>query len=463
MGQISSPNLTFTVTPPNGSPIDYTRYLVWSGGNQSMQITQNFGRQGDTATLVLADDWERLSQPRFYIPVLSQVKLTDNTINKVLFAGYATNVVQDVQGPTYNEWDLNCTDYTFLADNAIVQGTFIGYTVDQIVVALTTQANCGITAAQVKHGGFVAPGPQLASFVMPFGTLSDAWRKLATLASQVTPYGWYVDENKILHFYDATTAINSGVTFTMNPTQTGPTITTQGHWYYGNSFGYEVDGTSVKNKILVQGADQTFPHGKVPSSTPTDTFLGNGYQTSWALKYIVTGTPILHVGGKATTVDVVSAGGSSSATWQIVQNAIGTWFLTTTGSAPGSGTSLRVWYDYSVPVVAQAQDAASQSTYGLVLAEYINDSSLTTVPMALARAQRERTEYAFAVERPTFTTTEEWQGWVRAGETFTYVNAFIRDDQSSSWGVNDSFIAISNTISFVEGGYRQAQITGVRI
>jgi hypothetical protein len=88
---------------------------------------------------------------------------------------------------------------------------------------------------------------------------------------------------------------------------------------------------------------------------------------------------------------------------------------------------------------------------------------LTTLPAALARAQRERTEYAFVVERATFTSTEDFDGWVRAGETFVYINNFIRDVQHNSWGVNDTFICISSSVSFGAGGYRQAQITGVRI
>lgn len=462
MGQIASPNLTFLVTPPGGSATDYTSKLAWSGANQSMSVTQNFGRQGDTATFPLMDDWSGRATPNFHIPAFSTVKLTDNTLGKVLFAGIANNVVQDVQSPIFNEWDLNCTDYTFYADNAIVQGTFIGQTVDQIIVSLTAQANIGITAAKVSNGGFVAPGPQLASFVMPFGTLSDAWRKLATLAGQVTPYGWYVDENKALHFFDATTAVNSGATFTMVPTtQNGSS--TQGHWSYANSFAYEQDGSSVRNKILVQGSDQVFKHGNVTSTASTDTFVGNGFQTSWALKYIVTGSPALYVNGVSTSVTVVGAGSTSSASWQVVQNSIGTWFLTKTDGAPASGTVLKIWYDYNAPVVAFAQDQASITQYGVTLSEYINDTSLTTVPMALARAQRERTEYAFVVERATFTTTEDFSGWVRAGQTFVYINNFIYDVQNSSWGVNDTFLCISNSISFGPGGYRQAQITGVRI
>ena len=55
---------------------------------------------------------------------------------------------------------------------------------------LVLRAGCGITAQHVADGGYVAGGPLLASFVLNYTTLSDAWKRLATLAGQVTPYGW---------------------------------------------------------------------------------------------------------------------------------------------------------------------------------------------------------------------------------------------------------------------------------
>jgi hypothetical protein len=457
---VANPNLTFTVTPPGGSATVYTSKLAFTGASQQMTINQNFGRQGDTAVFPLVDEYS--TAPNFYIPVFSQVKLVDNAVGATLFAGIANDPVLYVDGPNRNEWNVQCTDYTFLADNAIVQGTFIGQTVDQIVVALTAQANVGITAARTASGGFVAPGPQLASFVLNYTTLSAAWRKLAQLAGQVTPYGWYVDENKALHFYDATTATSSGVTFTTSPTGTGGSLT-EGHMYADGNFGYEWDGASVRNRILVQGANQTVPYIST-SNPPTDTWAGNGVQNAWPLRYIVTGSPVLTVGGVSTSLTVVQAGATGTGTWQVIQDAIGKWSLITTGTPPGSGTVIKIWYNYQVPVVAQASDFTSQSTYGLVLSEYINDSSLTTVPMALSRAQRQRNEYSFAAERITFTTTEEWLGWVRSGQTCTIVNRFVPDAHNNyTTGISATFIVISNSVTFVKGGYRQASITAVRI
>lgn len=467
---VPTPNLSFTVTPPNGTTTDYTQYLAWGGATNQMTITQNFGRQGDTATFPLVDDYSATGTQNIHIPVMSQVKLTDNNLGgKVLFAGVADDPTLVVQSPTLNEWDLQCTDYTFYADNIIVNGTFIGLTVDQIVVRLTQQANCGITAKSIRNGGYVAPGPQLASFVLNYMTLSSAWRKLATLAGQSTPYGWYVDENRDLHFYDASSAVSSGVTFTTTPTAVNGSAT-EGHVDY-NSFSYEWDGTSVRNRILVQGANQVISHGTPLKTKPTDIFLGNGSQTSWPLRYTLNGTPILYVRGISQTVDAVSAGqtGSSTSTWQAIQNTVGQWFLITTGAAPGSGVQIKVWYNYEVPVVAQANDHASQVTYNGpnrgIFEEYINDTTLTTVPMALARAMRERTEYAFATERFTFNTTEDWYGWVRSGNTFKVTNKFIPDaSHNYSWGLtNEPFICTGNSVTFVAGGYRVMQITAVRI
>lgn len=461
---VPAPNLTFTVTPPGGSPIDYSNRLAWAGAGQLPAITQNFGRQGDTATFPLVDEY--VTTPHFSIPMYSQVKFVDVTLGLTLFAGVVNHPHLAVDGPGSSEWQLQCTDYTFYADNAVVQGTFTGQTVDQIVVALTKLANCGITADTVANGGFVSPGPQLASFVTNYTTLSAVWRKLATLAGQFVPFGWYVDENLALHFFDATTATNTGVTFTTAVTTEGST--TEGHIQSSGGFGYEWDGASVRNRILVQGANQTINYGDT-NHPPTDTWVGNGVQNSWPLRYTFTGTPVLHVGGLNTAASVVMTGATGTGSWQIIQNNAGAWFLTNTDvGGVNEGVVIKIWYNYQVPVVAVVNDLGSQAVYTGpnrgVYTEYINDTSLTTVPMALNRAMRERTEYSFAAERVNFSTSEEWVGWIRAGQLFTMVNQFVPDAQNNfSMGINDIFIVTSNSIAFTPGGYRQATITAIRL
>lgn len=458
------PNLSLNLTPPGGSPTNYATKLAWSGTQQQMTITQNFGRQGDTAQLPLVDDYAATGTPTLIVPVMSRVALVDNNLATTLFAGVVTDPILQITGPNRNEWQLNCTDYTAYADNSTpITGEFIGQSIDQIVVQLTEQANCGITAATVADGGFVAPGPVLPSVAIPYMSLSSAWKTMAQLAGQVTPYGWYVDELLRLHFYDATTALNSGVTFTTHPTVAGSA--TEGHIALDSQNAYEWDGTSIHNRILVQGATQTVY--SPTTGAQTDTFAGDGISMAWPLRFTVANVSQLLIGGANTTVTTVQAGGTPSGQWNAIQNASGQWFLTST-SAPATGTLIRIWYDYQIPIVAQASDAASQAAYtgpnGGIFGEFVSDSTLITQNMALARAQRERTEYAFAAERATFTATEEWVGWVRAGYTFGYVNQFVPDSQNSyAFGINDTFLVIQNTVTFGRGGYRTMLIKGVRI
>jgi hypothetical protein len=459
------PSISVSITPPGGSPTDYSTYLTYSGAYQQLGVNQNFGRQGDTATIPLVDDWQGRTTPHFYIPALSRIALTDNNTSTNLFAGVVTNPQLIVDGANRNEWSLQCTDYTFYADNAIVQGTFVGQSVDQIIIALTRQANCGITATSTAAGGFITPAPVLTQVNFNWVKLSDAWRRLAQLASSSTPYGWYVDQNLALHFFDSSTALSSGVTLTTTPTGSAGS-TTQAHVTLDGSMSYDFDGTTIRNKIIVQGANQTV----VTSLTgnPTDTWRADGTQNSWPLRYTVTGSPALTVNSASTSLTVVNAGGAApSSGWSIQQNNIGQWFLIDTGT-PSSGTVIKIWYNYIIPIVAQVNDFPSQTQYtgpnGGVYAEYINDTSLTTTSMALARAQRERTEYAFAAERINVTVAEDFLGWIRAGQTLTFTSTLAPDSQNSfNWGINASFLCISNQVTFGSRGYRTMNLSAVRV
>lgn len=465
MVAIARPSLKLTITPPGGAPTDYSSNFCWDGVSQQFTINQNFGRQGDTATIPLVDEY--VGTPHFYIPVMSQIQLYDNNLNQTLFAGVVNDPTLTPTGPNRNEWSLKCTDYTYYADNStpVFGPDFNGFTADKIVIALTEQADCGITAAPVAQGGFVAPGVVLPSVAVPYQSLSAAWRMLAQLASQVTPYGWYVDENLALHFYDSTTAIDSGVTFTTSPTVAGST--TEGHITLDTQFAYEWDGTTVHNRILVQGGSQTIY--SVTFGPPTDVWQGNGVQTAWPLRFTFSGIGRFLVNNVQTVVTQLSPGEppDGTANWYVQQNSTGAWFLTA-NTAPAPGTTIKFWYNYQIPIVAQVNDYGSQAAYTGpnrgIFGEYVSDSSLSTQSMAMARAMRERQEYSFAAERVTFNTSPDFLGYVRSGEIFTMDNQFIPDSQTGySWGLTDTFILTQNRVSFANGGYRQMTMTGVRV
>ncbi len=169
-------------------------------------------------------------------------------------------------------------------------------------------------------------------------------------------------------------------------------------------------------------------------------------------------------------VTVIQAGGTFSGTgWTVAQNYVGSWFLNYVGGTPPSGQTLKLWYNYQIPIIAQANDTNSQSLYngpnGGIYSEYISDTSLTTFPMAQARAFQQRQEYAFVPERLTFATSPDWMGWIRSGQTFKYTNALIPDVRNSyNWGITNAvFICIQNSIQFIEGGYRVCTLRSIRI
>jgi hypothetical protein len=458
---VAAPDLTLKLTDPSGTVVDLTAFLAWSGANQQATITQNFGRQGDTAQLVLVDEFYTASRHIDAIAPVSQISLYDNNISKSLFAGIITDPALAVTGPNRNEWVLQCTDYTFYADHAISRGVFANSSIDQIVIALTNLAACGVSAVSTRDGGFVHPAALVPSVSFGWKSLSQMWKSCAQLAGGVAPFGWYVDENRRLHFYDQANASSSGVTFTTSPTVAGSA--TEGHITLDTTFQYEWDATSLENRILVQGATQTINTDVYGNAT--DEFYGDGVTTSWPLRYTLSGAAPsrLTVNGVG---EVVGASGSG-ATFEVSQNANGQWFLTT-ASAPPAGSVILLWYNYQVPIIAQINDTASQANYngpnGGVFSAFVNDATLTTTPMALARAQQLRTEYSYAVERITFTTTEDWLGWVRAGETCRIVCGLVPDSQNDwSYGIDSTFLVIQNQITFGAGGYRRAQITAVRL
>jgi len=461
---VPKPDIQLLITPPGGAEVDYTKYLTYEGANQEMTITQNFGRQGDTALFPLVV--EHGGGIPFAIPPMSQVKLHDTIAGQTLFGGVVTNPAFCPLGVNLAEFDLNCTDYTFYADHSIVRFAPSGISEsDRIVVDLTNGAACGISAATTSNGGYVAPGPALPQWSMSYKTLSGAWRQLATQMGQVVPYGWYVDDERQLHFYDQDSALDSRVTFTTSPTTAGSI--TEGHIVLDTTFLWEQDGTSLVNRVLVQGATQAISFSL--SRGPTDHWLSDGYNTAWPLRYTVSSSPapVLYVAGVDTTVTTEDSGEAPSGAWSIISNSNGGYFLVS-ASAPYEGAEIQLWYAYEAPIIMQATDAQSIASYpgpnGGVFSEFISDSSLTTPTMALARAQQDRTEYAYPVQRVTFNTSPDFLGWVRAGYVFTLDCGLIQDpSRGYAMGVNDQFLATANTITFSDGGYRTCQITGVRI
>jgi hypothetical protein len=448
--------------------VDYTQYCEQS----SYYITQNFSRQGDTATFYLVD--EHPGDPTNGIPVslnvaipaLSTIELIDVGLGQTIFGGLTTMPQLKYQGPNLSTWQLDCVDWTYLSDRAIVVGDFQNLRVDQIIASLVGQAACGVNLGSIQMG------PSLPRVKIIYETLSTALKKLANTASTSSHFGWWIDENQNLQFYDQFHAPASGVTFsdalsdlaTLAPDGSGNLNLGTYDW---TTWWYFFDGTAVLNQATVRGGTY--------ANTQTDTFVGNGAQTTWPLTYtpdstVTTKALSLTVGGVAQTISV-QQGSSASTQWVIAQNAVGAWFLVASQgtAAPASGAVINLTYTYDAPVVARVEDSASISRYASlpnrgVFGVYIADSSLNNIGAAQIRGLQEVNTFSEPQERVQFTTNESWLGHVRAGQSVRVKNQVTPDSlRSMAPGINDSFLITQARINGKVGGYRTYYLTAVRI
>jgi hypothetical protein len=468
---MAAPNYQILV---NG--VDLSTHLDQSGWN----VQQNFGRQGDTAHIHLYDDYSThlvssVPTPTFVVKPLQSVvlKTTVHTnLDTTLFAGRVTTPNFASPGPTVNDWILDCVDYTSDTDNVIVSGDYNGWTADAIIKDLVRQANSQF----VSRGGSalttnnVSTGPVIQRVQVNYLTLSNAIVKVARLASQYVDYAWYIDYSRDVHFLTLQGATGSPIaTFSDNTPSAQPTVTNG--FFLQDNYAYVWDGTSMRNSMIVRGTTfQTSFH---------DVFVGNGSQTSWPLTYHVTATSsaTLSVAGGGQTVEVLdnvnNTGAAATSTDQfiITMNKNGQWFLQVNpgfGKTPASGAKISLAYTYDAPILARADNTASQTQYtgtnGGIYQGAISDSTLVTVGAAVQRGEVELQSYQWVQERVTFTTVDNWPGHIFAGQTFTLQANRTPDSQNGyAMGLNGTFMVVSNSYGGSRGNYRGYTITGTRI
>lgn len=419
-------------------------------------ISQNWGRQGDTATVYLTDEFA--TTPNFTVPPLATVELRDLNMGIILFSGLATRPRRTVESPNLVTWMLSCTaSGTAYLNARVLSYDYSNWTADAIVRDLIAQSSCGVTANHVM------PGPVIPRFRGQNVPISRALQHLCKVASTTATYGWWVDGAMDLHFGSdyQTMAQPSGITFTDNIT--GPATLTTGHYATDSQTYYEWDATTLKTRVMVQGANITRQY--------TEQFLGDGTRRSFRLTYPYQTNPeYAAVVVNGTQVPSSSQAGAKTP-WVLIQGASGVWSLSVQPGAapPASGTTIQITYNYSVPVISVVQSplgisAASGAPNGGYWDSVVVDNSITDLATAQARGQREVREYGVALERTVFKTSEAWSGWVNVGQSIKFQSRGV-PDQFNNWapGINDDFLVTDVRATGAPGGYRYLTITAVRI
>jgi hypothetical protein len=470
-----------------GASISNVDMAAWfdQGSEDAWTVSQEWGRQGDTANMCLVDEHAD-GQCSFAIPSLTTVQWTDTTYDKSLFGGVVTNPQWQERSPNLSVWTLACTDWVYYADTTYVVGEFSFQTADQILIELVTKANCGIKAALISNGGYIAPGPVIPYFRANYAKLSAVFSEVVKRASQSVTWGWYVDDDRSLHAYGLNQLSEaSGISFTDVPVETGATPLLGFYQADDTSFKYEWDGTQVYTSDIVRGSSIT--------SHRIDTFVTDGsakqsMPLTYALHVETSSTGISAVVGFGSSVVVgksgqptlsggiqepvaISAQGVKPTTPLVLTQAANLqWFLTYGTSGPlAPGTKLLLMYKYDQPIVARADNLPLQKEYGGynrgIFQTSVQDKGLLNWAQAFQIAQSEIIRYGQPQERITFTTTDDWPGHIQVGETFEWTNALTPDSENNYQpGISRTFMATSITISPSSkgAGFRTYQITGVR-
>ncbi len=458
----SPPQYQVLLTPPGGAQQDVTAHF----DQDQWTVTETFGRTGTQGKFYLQDEIENGGSPSLYIPPMSLLEINDLAAGNV-FAGVIVKPRWWYRGPTLITWDCNATDYSLYAMNAIVHGDFLGWTGDEIVIWLTQQANCGIKAAPVSKGGFVAPGPQLQFIRINYAQLTSAWNTVSKQASLGASYGWFIDDQMNLHWYSQEQAVASGVSLTDMATAPG-TLTT-GNIRVDSQLAYYWDGSNLRTRCLVRGATMNHTPGTPAKSPPTEAWEGNGHTATFNLSYSITSTSIsiiLLENGVAKTVGVA---GESSGAYLLAQSPVsGSFYLQRVAGPLPDGAVLQAWYPYQAAITAQADSPFAQSQYagpnGGVFTMYVADTALTTASAAFGRGVRELQEYSLVQEMLECAITEDFPGVIHAGDVLTVSLSRVPNSVAGgALGFTAPFIVTNVQLTGQQGGYRRYLLQMVRI
>lgn len=314
----------------------------------------------------------------------------------IIFGGYITTVILTKKQVGAIEYQVSCTDYTYLLDRYLAHRSYQSQTDAQIISDLVTRycVGLGITTTNVISGVTVN------SIKFNYIQLSQVFRRLCTLTGR----NWYIDYNKDIHYFPITT----------NPAPFN--IMASNNEYSGLNI--SKDTTQLKNRVYVRG-------GTKLSDPTTYSVKGDGV----AKQFPVPDKPhdvAIKVNGVTKTVGIKNV------------NLTGyDWYINfqekyveqdTGGSTLSTSDTLAVTYTYDIPILAAVENTTSILENG-VKEFAIFDKTIDTTQAARDRASAELTDYANDVIEGSFTTMTPG---FRSGQ---YININLPE-----YGINDDYM-----------------------
>ncbi len=361
--------------------IDAVEVLTKETGTLSFNILQNYT---DSITLPQIGD---------------TIELYDSS--GLMWGGILTESEPVISGLAIT-WQFKATDWGFAMDGTLVKKNYSGVDPSAIAIDIinTFCAGTGIMAATVADGGYI----QVGNFTVPsiqfnYQQPSKALQSLAKLIG----WDWYIDPNKNLHFFlgDVDDGAGGGAAGDggLAPIKIDATGGKTGEDIFWNSLDIDLQITNMQNSVFVIGGTylKTFT-----ALNTIDSYKTDGVQQSFPVAYSYTESTVsVTLNGVAQTVGILNQV-TDPTTVDVLYSSTDKNIQFTAG-APTSGETVLIFGQAPVPIVANARNSASISSYG-VREGVIIDSKIATVQEALLRAQAQILQFGHPVYDLKLTT-----------------------------------------------------------
>jgi len=353
--------------------VDVTNYVRID----SIEVDGAEGQRVNTCSLIIDDITALVSTLE-----LKEIIITDSGETVRYFAGLIANVTNVIDGISIVH-HCECQDYTMLAETAIVNELYTDQTDKEIIDDMFTDELSEISTAGITETGIPATS-------MSFNHKS--LRASLDAIAKITGMEWYVDYNKLLHYY-APEEDYASFDLSDDPDNSAT------YPYY--DFDYSKDATGIVNRVMVVGA-------WYKSSDITTTFAGDGVQELFKLPYTrinapaanptliqvwrntgIEGTPVwtAQTVGLANTEDAAGFNcmfnfGEATLEWAVAPSKFyDAWKMT---------------YRYAVPIATTVRNQDSYDAYGRWYDKKIVDKNIRSFEEAEAMGRRVLKEQAWA-------------------------------------------------------------------
>ena len=358
------------------SGVDRSNYVKWD----TLQKTEVLSKEVDRMEFEILKTPNKSSIP----DVSAELTLEENGVK--IFGGAIVEKNEVIKGGLLIGYQVRCKDYSQFLDRKVVTKAYGSTTARAIVLDIIATFTSGFTTTNVA-----AITPTVSSIKFNY---EQPTRCLTQLADQIG-WDWYVDPDKDIHFFETESVL---APFNLDDTSD------KFEW---ESLEINKSLLQLKNSVYVRGGEYK---KTISEADAVDSYLGDGTKKTFALAYKYDNITVKK-GGVVQTIGTDQQ--TDPLTVDLLYN-FNEKFIKFT-AAPAAAATVVIYGDAFIPIIAQARDSVSITTYGEYQTALV-DKSITSVNEAQTRALAELKKYAESVFEMQFKTK---QIGLRAGQSIT--------------------------------------------